>query len=97
MVLSNEPGYYRANEFGIRIENLVAIIPCEALKGAEREMYQFDALTLIPIDVRLIDKTLLTEFEVNWLNDYHSQVFTTLAPLMPEAELGWLKRVTKAI
>ncbi|WP_445946328.1 aminopeptidase P family protein [Shewanella sp.] len=97
MVLSNEPGYYRANEFGIRIENLVAIIPCEALKGAEREMYQFDALTLIPIDVRLIDKTLLTEFELNWLNNYHSQVFTTLAPLMQGAELDWLKRVTKAI
>lgn len=97
MVVSNEPGYYRANEFGIRIENLVAIIPCEALKGSEREMYQFDALTLIPMDVRLINKAMLTEMELRWLNDYHAQVYNTLAPLMPEADLAWLTRVTQAI
>jgi Xaa-Pro aminopeptidase len=97
MVVSNEPGYYRANEFGIRIENLVAIIPCEALKGSEREMYQFDALTLIPMDVRLINKAMLTQRELRWLNDYHAQVHNTLAPLMPDADLAWLTRVTQAI
>lgn len=97
MVLSNEPGYYRANEFGIRIENLVAIVPCQALKGSEREMYQFDVLTLIPMDVRLFNKAMLTRAEINWLNDYHAKVYATLAPLMPEQDLPWLKRVTQAI
>lgn len=97
MVLSNEPGYYRANEFGIRIENLVAVVPCQALKGSEREMYQFDVLTLIPMDVRLFNKAMLTRAEIDWLNDYHAKVYATLAPLMPEQDLPWLKRVTQAI
>lgn len=97
MVLSNEPGYYRADAFGIRLENLVAVQPCEALKGIEREMYEFDALTLIPMDSRLIDKVLLTEQEINWFNGYHQKVFDTLSPLMQGDELAWLAQATKAI
>ena len=97
MVLSNEPGYYRADGFGIRIENLVAVQPCQALQGAEREMYEFDALTHIPMDARLIDKSLLTDFEVNWFNQYQQKVRQTLAPLMQGDELAWLNKVTEAI
>lgn len=97
MVVSNEPGYYRANGFGIRIENLIVVRHCEALKGAERETYEFEALTLIPIDTRLIDKALLTEAEVNWLNRYHSKVYSTLSPLMSGDELTWLTKATQAI
>ncbi len=97
MVLSNEPGYYRADAFGIRIENLVEVRPCTALKGAEREMYEFNALTLIPIDVRLIDKQLLTAEEISWFNAYHQRVRETLAPLMQGDELNWLLKVTEAI
>ncbi|QYJ76055.1 aminopeptidase P family protein [Shewanella sp. FJAT-52076] len=97
MVVSNEPGYYRADGFGIRIENLIVVRHCEALKGAERETYEFDALTLIPIDTRLIDKALLTEAEVNWLNRYHSKVYNTLSPLMSGDELVWLTKATQAI
>ncbi|QYJ77945.1 aminopeptidase P family protein [Shewanella acanthi] len=97
MVLSNEPGYYRADCFGIRLENLVVVQPCEALKGAEREIYEFDALTLIPMDSRLIDKTLLTQEEVTWFNAYHQKVFNTLSPLMSGDELAWLTQATRAI
>ncbi len=97
MVLSNEPGYYRADAFGIRIENLVEVRPCAALKDAEREMYEFNALTLIPIDARLIDKQLLTTEEIAWFNAYHQRVRETLAPLMQGDELNWLLNTTEAI
>lgn len=97
MVLSNEPGYYRADSFGIRLENLVVVQHCEALKGAEREMHEFDALTLIPMDARLIDKSLLTQGEIDWFNAYHQKVFNTLSPLMSGSELEWLTKATQAI
>ena len=97
MVLSNEPGYYRADNFGIRLENLMVVQHCEALKGAEREMYEFDALTMIPMDKRLIDKHMLTQGEISWFNDYHQQVYDTLAPLMSGDELAWLTQATRAI
>ena len=97
MVLSNEPGYYRADSFGIRLENLVVVRHCEALKDAEREMYEFDALTLIPMDARLIDKSLLTQGEIDWFNAYHQKVFNTLSPLMSGSELEWLTKATQAI
>ncbi|MBT1444338.1 M24 family metallopeptidase [Shewanella sp. JM162201] len=97
MVVSNEPGYYRADGFGIRIENLIVVRHCEALKGAERETYEFDALTLIPIDTRLIDKALLSADEISWLNAYHARVFAALSPRMSGNELAWLERATQAI
>ncbi|QSX29403.1 aminopeptidase P family protein [Shewanella cyperi] len=97
MVVSNEPGYYRGHAFGIRIENLEVVQPCAALAGAEREIYEFSALTLIPIDTRLVDKALLTETELNWLNSYHAKVLATLSPLMSGDELAWLQRATAAI
>ena len=97
MVLSNEPGYYRADNFGIRLENLMVVQHCEALKGAEREMYEFDALTMIPMDKRLIDKHMLTQGEISWFNAYHQQVYDTLAPLMSCDELAWLTQATRAI
>ncbi|PMG71631.1 X-Pro aminopeptidase [Shewanella sp. 10N.286.51.B7] len=96
MVLSNEPGYYRADEFGIRIENLVAIVPSK-LANPEREMMEFDALTLIPMDKRLVDKSLLSEAEVNWFNQYHELVFAKISPMMQGDDLAWLTEVTQAI
>ncbi|QYJ85386.1 aminopeptidase P family protein [Shewanella mesophila] len=97
MVLSNEPGYYRADAFGIRIENLVEVRPCAALQGAERETYEFHALTLIPIDSRLIDTQLLNDNELAWFNAYHQRVRETLAPLMQGEDLAWLLQATEAI
>ncbi|GIU12097.1 MULTISPECIES: aminopeptidase P family protein [unclassified Shewanella] len=97
MVLSNEPGYYRADQFGIRLENLIAVRPCEALANIEREMFEFEALTFIPMDARLIDKQYLTESEVNWFNQYHQQVKEKLSPFMQGDDLDWLNKVTAAI
>ncbi len=97
MVLSNEPGYYRADEFGIRLENLVYVRPCEALAGIEREMFEFSALTMIPMDARLIDKSLLNDAEISWFNDYHKLVWSELSPLMQGDDLVWLENATKAI
>ncbi len=97
MVVSNEPGYYKADAYGIRLENLIAVKECEALKGIEREILEFEALTLIPMDKRLVDKSLLTETEINWFNQYHQLVFDTLSPLMQGDELAWLTQATQAI
>lgn len=97
MVLSNEPGYYRANEFGIRLENLVAVRPSVTLANAERDMLEFEVLTLIPMDARLIDKGLLTSTEVNWFNQYHQLVREKLSPHMHGDALSWLNKVTTAI
>ncbi len=72
MILSNEPGYYREGEFGIRIENLVVVEPRE-IEGGERPMLGFETLTLVPIDLRLIEPKLLTGEEKSWLNAYHAR------------------------
>lgn len=97
MILSNEPGYYREGAFGIRLENLVMVKPCAALAGAEREIYDFEALTLIPMDKRLFDKKLMTEAEIEWVNRYHQRVYTTLSPLLAGADLTWLRQATAAL
>ncbi len=73
MILSNEPGYYKAGDYGIRIENLV-VVEKRAIKGAEREMFGFETITLVPIDTRLIEPKLLTDDELNWFNAYHARV-----------------------
>ncbi|MCL1039363.1 aminopeptidase P family protein [Shewanella submarina] len=97
MVLSNEPGYYKADGFGIRIENLVEVRRCDALKDAEREMFEFTPMTLIPIDLRLLDKSLMTQAEISWLNSYHTRVFRAISPLLSGDELDWLTKATQAI
>ena len=74
MIVSNEPGYYKTGEYGIRIENLVAVTPPEAIAGGERAMLGFESLTLAPIDRRLIVSDLLTDAERDWLDDYHARV-----------------------
>lgn len=97
MVCSNEPGYYRDNGFGIRLENLVAVRPCAALNQAERTIYEFEALTLVPFDCRLFDKALMTDAEVDWLNDYHQRVYDAMAPQLAgdSASLAWLAQATR--
>lgn len=97
MVLSNEPGYYREQAYGIRLENLVVVQECEALVDTERKMYQFNAITLIPFDLRLIDKNLLTRAEIDWLNRYHSRVLNEVSPLLSGDDLAWLTQATRAI
>ncbi len=96
MILSNEPGYYKAKHWGIRVENLVVVEP-RKFRGAEREMYGFETLTLAPIDTRLVDVKLMTKDEVVWLNAYHARVAKELTPLLDAAARKWLARATKPL
>jgi Xaa-Pro aminopeptidase len=90
MILSNEPGYYKTGEYGIRIENLVLVVPRE-IEGAEGEWLGFETLTLAPIDRTLVDRALLTPAETAWWNAYHALVLAVLAPQL-EGEAGrWLE------
>lgn len=95
MVTSNEPGIYRANNYGIRIENL--ILTKEDITTEFGNFYSFETLTLCPIDTQPIVKEMLTEDEVDWLNLYHQMVYDRLSPLLSDEEKEWLKGKTKAI
>lgn len=88
MILSNEPGVYRTNEYGIRIENLVHVIPAQ--KTEFGQFLQFETLTLFPIDQQLIDFELMTGEEIDWLNNYHKIVYEILSPKLKEDECEWL-------
>ena len=90
MILSNEPGYYKAGDYGIRIENLVLVEPRE-IAGAEGEYFGFETLTFAPIDATLVERSLLSGAEIAWWNSYHAQVEAVLAPQLDGEALGWLK------
>ncbi|WP_028967632.1 aminopeptidase P family protein [Sphingomonas phyllosphaerae] len=90
MILSNEPGYYKAGEYGIRIENLLLVVP-RMIAGGEAEMLAFETLTLAPLDTDLIDTGLLSASERHWVDDYHAIVARELAPLLDEADRKWLE------
>jgi Xaa-Pro aminopeptidase len=90
MIISNEPGYYKAGEYGIRIENLVLVVPRE-IEGAEKEMLGFETLTFAPIDRRLIDVEMLEPEEIVWLDCYHAHVLARIGPQLSGADLTWLQ------
>ncbi len=90
MILSNEPGYYKAGHFGIRIENLVIVIPV-SIDGAEEDMLGFETITFAPIARNLVDPALLSSAEADWLDAYHAAVLEKLAPGMGDAEREWLE------
>ena len=90
MVVSNEPGYYEKNKFGIRIENLIYV------KKTDKKKY-FDNLTLVPIDKELINKNLLNKNEKKWINDYHKKVFKCLKYAMNNNEVLELEKACSAI
>ena len=89
MMLSNEPGYYKAGEYGIRIENLILVVDRE-VPGADGPMLGFETLTFCPIERGLIDVTLLTDEERRWLNTYHARVLDMLGPELDADERRWL-------
>ncbi|WP_164735077.1 aminopeptidase P family protein [Pelagibacterium lentulum] len=91
MVLSNEPGFYREGEYGIRLENLIAIRQSEVGDG---KYLEFETLTLTPIDRRLIAIELLDKDEREWLNAYHASVYETIATALNEDDRQWLKAAT---
>lgn len=94
MILSNEPGYYKPGAFGIRIENLIIVTEPEVLPGGDIPMMGFETLTFCPIDRRLIDKALLTQEELDWLNTYHAKVRAKLSDHLGDAERKWLEAAT---
>lgn len=95
MLLSNEPGYYKEGAYGIRLENVLLVLPAEGEEG--REFLSFETLTLAPFDARLIDLSLLTESERAWLNAYHERVFDAHEAQLSDAERIWLKKATAPI
>ena len=96
MVVSNEPGYYKTGAYGIRIENLVAVVDVDTSDDSKHEFLGFETLTLAPIDRALVDADMLAEDERAWLDGYHARVAETLAPLLDgDAEtLAWLRAAT---
>jgi Xaa-Pro aminopeptidase len=96
MILSNEPGYYRAGEYGVRLENLV-IVERREIAGAEREMYGFETITLAPFDLNCVEPKLMSAEEIAWLNAYHAHVRKTLSPLLDATTRKWLRLATQAI
>ena len=92
-VLSNEPGYYKAGEYGIRIENLITVRDAADFPG----FLEFETITLAPIDTRLIDPAMLTGDERDWLNAYHARVWTEIGPLVSGDVKNWLGQATAAI
>lgn len=93
MILSNEPGYYNAGLWGIRIENLVIVEPRD-VPGGDRYMLGFETITLAPIDLELIEPKLLSDAELAWLNAYHARVFKEISPLVDAATAKWLRQAT---
>ncbi len=96
MILSNEPGYYRAGEYGIRLENLVIVEPRE-IRGAEREMRGFETITLAPFDLNCVEPALLSAEEAEWLDAYHARVRKTLSPLLDAKTRRWLRTATRKV
>lgn len=96
MIVSNEPGYYKANAYGIRIENLVLVVE-DQKTGEVSPMLTFETLTLAPIDRHLVDLDMLDGDETKWLNAYHKRVFDVLGPSLKGAEKAWLKGATAPI
>ena len=95
MIVSNEPGYYKTDAYGIRIENLVLVQPAGG--PAEREMLGFETLTLAPIDRSLIEPSLLDEDEIAWLNAYHARVREQLTALVDAQTARWLAEATQPV
>jgi Xaa-Pro aminopeptidase len=91
MILSNEPGFYKENDFGVRIENLIY---CEKINNNHSK---FTNLTMVPIDKECIDKKLLNNNEINWINNYHQKIFYILKPFMNSTELKLLTKACSAI
>ena len=96
MIVSNEPGYYAAGGFGIRIENLL-VVEERAIAGGERPMLGFETLTLAPIDLSLIEPKLMNADEIAWLDDYHAGVRRALAPRIDSSIRRWLAQATRRL
>ena len=97
MILSNEPGYYKTDQYGIRVESLVLVVEAPAVASAEKPINAFETLTLAPIDRRLIKANLLTDEERQWLDAYHARVLASISPLLDPPTRAWLEAATAPI
>ena len=96
MLISNEPGYYKSGEYGIRIENLVLVVE-KRIEGAEKEILGFETVTFAPIERRLVVKDMLSTAELHWLNDYHAQVLEKIGPKLSGTDREWLEQACAPI
>ncbi len=96
MMLSNEPGFYKTGQWGIRIENLI-LVEKRDIPGAEREMYGFETLSFAPIDLNLVEPALLTTEERAWLNAYHAKTRAIVGPLVDAETMKWLEKATREV
>ncbi len=97
MIVSNEPGYYKEGEYGIRIENLILCLASGDKTDDGREILYFETLTLAPIDLTLVDTRMLTDIEREWLNAYHRRVKDILSPMLSADEKAWLRDAAREI
>ena len=97
MIVSNEPGYYKTGEYGIRVESLVVVVPVPAPPGGEVTLYGFETLTLAPIDRTLVDARLLTPAELAWLDAYHTRVREAIGPKVDRETAAWLAEATRPL
>ncbi len=95
MIVSNEPGFYKEGKFGIRIENLILVKNSE-LK-TDNSFLEFETLTFVPIDRRLISMSLLDSYELEWINNYHSQCWKRAKDLVTAPTKAWLKTMTRPL
>ncbi|MEE1022310.1 MAG: aminopeptidase P family protein [Muribaculaceae bacterium] len=95
MVTSNEPGLYLENRYGIRLENLIVTVP--AMETEFGRFLKFDTMTLFPFDLRLLETSIMTDREIEWLNAYHAEVRSRLTPLLTAEEAKWLEEKTRPV
>jgi len=97
MIVSNEPGYYQAGSYGIRIENLVLVVEAPPVEGAEKPLNAFETLTLVPIDRRLIAAELMTPEEIDWVDRYHARVAAAVGAILDAQTRDWLGAATASL
>jgi len=97
MIISNEPGYYKTGAYGIRIENLVTVVELPRIEGGERDMLGFETLTLAPIDLSLVEPSLLSAEEIAWLDAYHARVREAIGPEVDDETANWLSEATRPL
>ena len=97
MIVSNEPGYYKEGGYGIRIENLQYVSEPREIKGGERPMMEFETLTLAPINTDLIESSMLTPIERDYVNSYHKRVWTEIGPSLSGKTKDWLETACQEI
>ena len=98
-IVSDEPGIYRTNQWGIRIENLITVIPAERKAAAttDDEFLAFETLTLCYYDTSLIEMSLMTPAEIEWLNAYHARVYKEIAPRLNDKDAAFLQEKCKPL